>query len=183
VPVIETAWGELATESVNIKDAERAPVAPGVKVRVTVQLALAANVLPQVVEMPKSAVFVPVSQMLRMLSDAVPALDSVTFLDALTIPTFWFPNETLEGLMVTFGIGALFPVPLKAAVSEVPAWLSELPVTVSVPVKAPDVAGTKARATKQSEPAGITDEAEQSVYPELCWWKLALTAKALRFSD
>ena len=105
----------------NTNDAERAPLAPGVKARVTVQLAPAANALPHVVVIPKSEEAAPVSQMLKMLSEAVPVLESVTGFDALTIPTVWFPNERLEGLRVTLGTGELFPVPCKAAVSLVPA--------------------------------------------------------------
>ena len=99
----------------NIKDAERAPVAPGVKVIETVQLAFAASVLPHVVDRLKSVEAAPVSQILRMLREAVPVFDSVTLWTALTIPTFWFPNESDDGLIVTFGTAPFAPVPVRVA--------------------------------------------------------------------
>lgn len=63
-------------------------MAVGENVTETVQLLDAASTLPQVVLIPKSPVFVPVSQMLRIFSAAVPVLESVTVFAALTSPTF-----------------------------------------------------------------------------------------------
>lgn len=75
VPLRLTLCGELATESVNIKEAARLPAASGEKVTDTLQLLDAANTLPQVVLIPKSPEFAPVNQMLRILSEAVPVFD------------------------------------------------------------------------------------------------------------
>ena len=166
VPVSGTVCGEVATESVNIKDAARLPAAAGEKVTDTEQLVPAAKTLPQVVVMTNSEEFVPVSQMLRMLRDAVPVLESVTVLGALAVPTFWFPNDRLAGDITTCGTAELFPVPVKVAFCEEPAALSELPVTVRVPLSAPVAVGTKATAVMQSEPAEMTEDEAQSEYPE-----------------
>lgn len=163
VPLNATLCGELATESVNVKEADRLPAAVGAKVTETVQLLDAASTLPHVVLIPKSAVFVPFSQMLRMLSAPVPVLESVTVLAALTTPTLWFPNAKPAGEIETCGTAATFPLPVSDACWDAPATFSEFPVTVSVPFNGPLVEGTSAIAAMQAEPAPSTDDVEQSV--------------------
>jgi len=148
---------------VNVKEAERLPVAVGEKVTETVQLLAAASTLPQVVVMPKSAVLVPLSQMLKIFSAALPVFESVTVFAALTSPTFWLPNARLAGEIETCGTAATFPLPLSDACSDVPATFSEFPVMVAVPFNGPLVDGTSAIAVKQAEPAASADDAEQSV--------------------
>ena len=71
-----------------LMEAERAPVAVGVKVAVTVQLAPGASVVPQVFVRPKSPAFVPVSVMLVMLRVVDPTLVMVDVIGALVVPTF-----------------------------------------------------------------------------------------------
>src|SRR6266581_5927541 len=89
VPLRATAWGLPAALSVKVRLALRAPVAPGVKVRLIVQELPAANVLlplGQVLLWAKSAAFVPVSAMLLMRKASELLLVRVTVLVALVIP-------------------------------------------------------------------------------------------------
>jgi hypothetical protein len=61
-----------------IRLAERLPAAVGVKVAVTIQLAPAAKVLPQVVVSAKSPTFVPLIAIEVIVSEALPLFDTVT---------------------------------------------------------------------------------------------------------
>jgi hypothetical protein len=79
VPDNATVWGLFPAESVNASVAVREPVADGVKVMLTVQLADPARDAPQVLaEMVKSAASVLEMLMLLMLMAAVPPLLNVT---------------------------------------------------------------------------------------------------------
>jgi hypothetical protein len=64
VPVSDTVWGLPGALSVTESEAVSVPAAMGVKVTLTVQLAPAATVLPQVLVWPKSPASAPVSPML-----------------------------------------------------------------------------------------------------------------------
>ena len=76
VPVPErlTVWGLPAALSAMLSAAVRAPLAAGVKVTLTAQLAPAATLAPQLLVWAKSPGFVPVSARLVMLKAALPVL-------------------------------------------------------------------------------------------------------------
>ena len=76
VPVPErvTAWGLPLTLSVMDSEAVRLPLAAGLNVTLTEQLALAPSELPQVLVWVKSLAFAPVGAMLVMLIAALPVL-------------------------------------------------------------------------------------------------------------
>ena len=83
--------GLFAALSVMLTLALRVPVAEGVKLMVSVQLAPIASVLGlvgQVAVSAKSPVLGPASAMLVIVKAAVPALVSVTDCVALVVPTF-----------------------------------------------------------------------------------------------
>ena len=91
--------------------AERAPPAVGLKVTLIEQLTPAAKVDPQVVVRAKSAVLVPVKEMLRDVSVVVPMFFSVTVCAALVVLTVWLAKVTFVGLTVT-----PLPTPLSETV-------------------------------------------------------------------
>ena len=76
VPVPErvTAWGLPLTLSVMDSEAARLPLAAGLNVTLTEQLALAASELPQVLVWVKSLALAPVSAILVMLIAELPVL-------------------------------------------------------------------------------------------------------------
>ena len=79
VPDNETCCGLPLALSVNVKFALRAPVVVGLNVTLTVQLALAANELPQVVAVfGKSPSSLPVTAILVIVIAVVPTFFSVT---------------------------------------------------------------------------------------------------------
>jgi hypothetical protein len=86
-PAKVTIWGELATESLKIRVAERTPTALGTKVTATVQLAWTVRTAPQVVAIVKSAAFVPAIQMPLKPRGAVPELVTITGGRVLETPT------------------------------------------------------------------------------------------------
>ena len=102
VPKSATACGLLPAESVNVNVAERVPVAEGVNVIVTVQLADAARVAPHdLLEIAKFAEFAPEIAILVTLIAASPLL-SVTDCDGLVEPTAVVAKERLDGATVAF---------------------------------------------------------------------------------
>jgi hypothetical protein len=78
VPERATVWGLPLALSVMLTEAERLPLAVGVKVTLIVQLLLAATELPQVLVWAKSLALAPVIARLVMLKAAVPVLLRVT---------------------------------------------------------------------------------------------------------
>jgi len=78
VPLSATVCGLPAALSVILTDAVRLPVAEGVKVKLTVQLALGATELPQVLVRTKSAALGPVTVTLAIFKVALPLLVKVT---------------------------------------------------------------------------------------------------------
>ena len=74
VPERLTAWGLPLALSVMDSEAVRLPLAAGLNVTLTVQLALAASELPQVLVWVKSLALAPVSVMLVMLNAELPVL-------------------------------------------------------------------------------------------------------------
>lgn len=78
VPVRAAVWGLPEALSLTESVALRVPPAVGVKVTLIVQLPPAATDEPQLLVWEKSPLFVPVTEMLVMLSAVLPELDSVT---------------------------------------------------------------------------------------------------------
>jgi hypothetical protein len=72
----------------------------------------------------------------------------------------------LAGDGVTVTVGAAVPVPKRYTGWVAPATLSELSVSVRVPVRAPTPPGTKSIPTTQEPPAAIGVETEHVVVPE-----------------
>jgi hypothetical protein len=99
-----------------------APVVAGLKATVSVQLALAASVEPQVVLSAK----LPLAAMLLMSSVALPVFDKVTLCVALVVPTACEEKLRLDALNDTVGLAA-FTVTLTFELTDPPA-----PVQVSV---------------------------------------------------
>jgi hypothetical protein len=130
----------------------RAPVAPGRKVRLTVQDPPGATVAAPPVA-AKSAPFAPESITPETVSGTVPGLDTVTVLAAEVVATSWSPKSTDAGVAVICGSA---PVPVSATVTATPAAL--LPI-VRVAVRAPVAPGVKATLTVQVAP-GATAAAQ-----------------------
>jgi hypothetical protein len=129
--------------SVIVKEALRAPVLPGVKVTLILQVALAASVLVlagQVLVWAKSLALVPLSAMLLIVRGDVPELVSVIVWGELVLPVLWLPKFTLVGFKVTAGVPGVVPAPVRVAVCGLPVALS---VTVRVAVRAPVLPGVK----------------------------------------
>ena len=114
VPLRVTECGEPEAESLNVREALRAPAALGVKVTATVQLLPAARLLPQVLLLTtKSPTFVPVTAMLLIESAALPVFDNVIVCAALVVPTFWLPKFRVAGLSA-----ATAPVPIPVRTTD-----------------------------------------------------------------
>ncbi len=73
-PVSETDWGLLEAASVMVSVPVRVPAAVGVKVTLTVQLELAATLVPQLLVCAKS----PLACIALMEIEVVPGFDRVT---------------------------------------------------------------------------------------------------------
>jgi hypothetical protein len=125
VPVRETVCGLPVALSVIETFAVREPAAVGVNVKLTVQLALAFTLPPQVLVSAKSPLLVPVIAILERESAAVPLLVSVTFCATLVVFTVWLAKVRLVGDKVTAGVPpALAPVPVRETVCGLPVALS-----------------------------------------------------------
>ena len=103
VPVSDTFCGLLEAESVRVSVPVRVPPAVGVKVTLTVQLAPAARLLPQLLLCEKSPLVV---MELNVTAPAV-SLVAVTVLAALLLPTFCEANVRLVGVTETAGCAPL----------------------------------------------------------------------------
>src|SRR5437868_14330879 len=99
VPVSDTFCGLLEAESVRVSVPVRVPPAVGVKVTLTVQLAPAARLLPQLLLCEKSPLVV---MELNVTAPAV-SLVAVTVWGALRAPTFCEANVSMAG--VAAGVG------------------------------------------------------------------------------
>src|SRR5207237_7671843 len=103
VPVSDTFCGLLEAESVSVSVPVRVPPAVGVKVTLTVQLAPAARLLPQLLLCEKSPLVV---MELNVTAPAV-SLVAVTVLAALLVPTFCDANVRLVGVVESAGCAPL----------------------------------------------------------------------------
>ena len=110
VPVRTTLCGLPAALLVTVMLADRAPMAPGVKVVLKVQLEPAARLLAPnkqgdvpVAERTKSPALAPVTVILVRFNWAVPELVRVITVEALGTLTAWLPKFTLAGERLTAG--------------------------------------------------------------------------------
>jgi hypothetical protein len=113
----------------------RAPVAVGLNFTLMLQLAPAANELPQVCVCRKSPALVPVIAMEVIDRANVPMLVRVTVLAALVVPTVTEPKLRL----VTDNL-AVVPIPLRGTNWGLPLALS---VTLREALRAPVAVGLK----------------------------------------
>lgn len=95
----------------NNTDALRAPVAVGLKVTLTVQLADPAKVAPQVVVLEKSPRFVPPIAICQRCIVVLPRFLSVIVLAVLLVPFGWLPKPRLAGVRL-----AAVPTPVRIIV-------------------------------------------------------------------
>jgi hypothetical protein len=103
VPERATVWGLFPAESVKDSVAVRGPVAEGVNVMLTLQLAAPAKLVPQVLaEIAKSAALAPATATLPMLTAAVPPFVKVTDCAELAVPTVVAVNESIDGVTLMF---------------------------------------------------------------------------------
>jgi len=113
VPVKVTICGEFDAVSVIVITPGMLPVVAGVNVRLTVQLAPAPSVLPQVVlDCAKS----PDAGEIESEVEAVPVFFTVTTLGGVLVdPTACAVNVSAAGVTVTVTVVA-FPVPLRVTI-------------------------------------------------------------------
>jgi hypothetical protein len=140
IPVRAAVCGDPVALSTTEIAALRLPLAAGVNVTVMVQLAPAAREAPQLFDWPKLVAFVPVTEMLVMVSAAVPPFDRVIGSDVADVPISVPGNASGFGLSAACGVGAAVPVPVKVMVCGEPLALS---ATESVAVKPVVEAGVK----------------------------------------
>jgi hypothetical protein len=166
VPVRLTDCGLPVALSAIASDAERLPLAAGVKVMSIVQLELAASELPQLLDCAKSLALVPKIAMLVIVRAALPELLTVTDWTALDVLTGVFPKDRLDGEALT---EAEVPVPDRGTDWGLPVALS---ATLIEAERLPLAAGVKVTLTVQLAPAA-TD------VPQLLVWEksVALTPK------
>jgi hypothetical protein len=126
--------------------AVRAPAAVGLKTIDAVQFAEAARLVSHVlVEIVKSAAFVPEIAILLIVTAEVRPLLKVADCAAPLDPMLRVPNERVDGLIATLP-AVLVPRPDTAMVCGLPLPLS---VKLSVAERVPDVDGAKTTLTVQ----------------------------------
>jgi hypothetical protein len=119
-----------------------------VNVTEIVQLAPAATLLPHVFVWLNSAALAPPMTMLVIDNVPEPPFESVMVCGPLVVFTFWFPNETLEGVSETCATPA--PLPLRGAVWGEPVALSETEINAE---RAPTACGVNVTVIVQLAPA------------------------------
>jgi hypothetical protein len=140
VPVSAAVCGDPVALSTTEIEALRLPAAEGVNVTVMVQFAPAASDAPQLFDWPKLLALVPATEMLVMVSAAVPALESVMGSAVAAVPTSVDGKASGLGLRLACGVGTAVPVPVKVTVCGEPVALS---ATESVAANEVAVAGVK----------------------------------------
>jgi hypothetical protein len=153
VPLSVIVCGDPLALSLITKDALRAPLAPGVKVRLRVQLELGDRVVVPVAHVPtelvtaKSPAFVPLRTTLDTVNGPVPLLVMVNIWAVEVLFTIWELKITDEALRLTPGT---VPVPLSATGCGDPLALSAITSDALLP---PATWGTKFTRTSQDVPA------------------------------
>jgi hypothetical protein len=100
-PIKVAVCGLLGKLSLTLRVAPKLPDVVGEKVTVTLQVALAARELGQLLVCEKASLFVPLIAIAAMLIAAVSELVSVTVCAELAPPTYWFSKLRLAGVSVT----------------------------------------------------------------------------------
>jgi hypothetical protein len=124
------------------------PVVIGANVTVIVQLAPTATLLPQLLLWLNEFQEPEFMTKFEMLSEALPAFESVTVCGALVVPTFCWPNVRL--VAERFATGSETPVPAKLTVCGLPLALS---VMVSEALREPAAEGVNVTLIAQLAPA------------------------------
>lgn len=146
VPLNATVCGELAALSAKLIAAASVPAAAGLKVTVTVQDALTANVVPHVLACENEEAFAPVMLTPETVMLPVPELVRVTAWVADEEPTVVEAKPMPVAESVATEVFAANPVPLNATVcGELVALSAKLTAAVNAPV----VAGLKVTVTVQ----------------------------------
>ena len=146
VPLRLTFCGLFEALSVKVSVPLAAPVAVGVNVTPTAQLAPAARLVPQVLLEIAKGPLIPTLEMVRAV---LWRLVRVTVTAALVLPTATVPKFNELADRVT-GELELLPVPLRLTVC---GLFPALSVKVSVPVAAPVAVGVNVTPTLQLAPA------------------------------
>ena len=143
VPDKATVWGLFAAVSEKVKVAVRVPVADGVNVTVTLQVAAGARLAAHVfADIAKSAALGPDMEMLLRFIGSDGPLVSVTDKGVLGVPGAVGGKVRVDGETLAFAIA---PVPLRATVRGMPAES----VIVSVAVRVPAAEGVNVTAMLQ----------------------------------
>ncbi|HEY1577537.1 MAG TPA: hypothetical protein VGF82_10755 [Terracidiphilus sp.] len=151
VPESATVCGLPLPVSETLRVAERDPLALGLNVTDTLQVAEAARLDPQVLlEMTKSPAFVPLTTTLLIVIVELVLLLSVAVFALLLEPTLTDPNENEVGLMVTLPLDPPGAKPDRATVC---GELVAESLKVSVAVRVPPVVGLKVMFAVQLAPA------------------------------
>jgi len=146
VPLRLTFCGLFEALSVKVRVPLAAPVAVGVNVTPTAQLAPAEMLLPQVLLAIAKGPLIPTLEIVRAV---LWRLVRVTVTAALVLPTPTVPKFSEPADRVT-GELKLLPLPLRFTVC---GLFPALSVKVSAPVAAPDAVGVNVTPTVQLEPA------------------------------
>ena len=141
----ETACGAPAALSLTLSDAVRVPLAVGLKMILTLQVAPAANELPQVWVCAKSPALIPVMATPAMLRVVAPTLVSVTVFAGLVVPMLTVPKFRVVGNSF-----AVVPVPPSVTCCGLPAALS---VMLRAAERAPLAVGLNVTLMLQVAPA------------------------------
>jgi len=163
VAVRLTDCGLPPPSSLNSSDALRLPVAAGLKVMPTVQLAPPPKVLPHVVVSEKSLAFAPRIAISHMFIAALLLFVKATTCTALLVPTAWGPKVRLVG-----DGPAADPTPVRIIGGEFPLAPEE-PTTME-DFRGPAVVGVKVALIAQFAPAATE-------VPQVLVW-----AKSLAFA-
>ena len=145
VPLRETVCGLPGALSVTDSVPLRFPICLGLKATLTVQLAPAANELPQVWVCAKSPALVPVIAIPLIVKVVVPTLVSVTVFAGLDVPRTTAPRFRLVSESL-----AVVPTPVRPTFCGLPAALS---VTLRVAVRVPLAVGLIVTLMLQLAPA------------------------------
>ncbi len=167
VPTRVTACGLPPPSSLISREAVRPPAAAGVKMTLTVQLAPAPKLLPQVLVLlwEKSPAFAPRNAICQRLTPVPPSLVITTGSGLLGVPTCWLLKVRLEG---TGLIAAPTPVRMILCTP-----LPELSVMLMEDLRGPAACGVKVAWSVQPLPAA-------TVLGEI--GQLSVTPKSLLFA-
>jgi hypothetical protein len=149
VPLRTTERGLPVALSTMVTAAARVPAAVGLNVTEIVQDAPAATLEPHVFVWAKSALFVPVTAMLVMVSTALPVFVSVEVCCALVVRTCRDANVSDAGDTVAVVV-TVVPVPLRPTVWGLPLALLAM---VTAALRAPAAAGRNVTLMVQEAPA------------------------------